>query len=83
MPDKTEAMRNAPHPTNVAELQSFLGLVQYYAKFIANMSTMLLQVGVEWSWDAKCDPAFTKCKSVLSSDTLLTYYDQSRVDFGY
>ena len=33
-PQKIEAIVNAPQPRNVQELRSFLGLVNYYGKFI-------------------------------------------------
>ena len=36
---KVEAIVNAPAPRNVAELRSFLGLVNYYAKFLPNLAT--------------------------------------------
>ena len=40
-PSKTEAIRNAPIPTSVTELKSFLGLLNYYHKFLPNLSTTL------------------------------------------
>ncbi|XP_053391713.1 uncharacterized protein K02A2.6-like [Mercenaria mercenaria] len=39
--DKIKAMVNAPNPTNVKELRSFLGLIQYYAKFLPDLATIL------------------------------------------
>ena len=39
-PEKTEALGNVPVPKNVKELQSFIGGVNYYAKFIPNMATL-------------------------------------------
>ena len=38
---KVEALIHAPVPTNVAELQSFLGFVNYYGRFFRNLSTLL------------------------------------------
>ena len=38
---KLEAIQNAPAPTNVNELQSFIGLISYYGKFLSNMSTVV------------------------------------------
>ena len=38
---KVQAIKQAPHPTNVTELKSFLGLVNYYHKFLRNLSTSL------------------------------------------
>jgi hypothetical protein len=38
---KIEAIVNAPQPTIVSELRSFLGIVNYYARFIANVSPVL------------------------------------------
>ncbi len=32
LPNKVDAIVNAPHPTNVQELRSFLGLLNYYGK---------------------------------------------------
>jgi len=81
---KVDAMNKAPAPTNLTELQSFLGGVQYYARFVPNMSSMLhplyqrLQAGVAWSWDEECEAAFKKCKQTLTSSCVLTHYDSSK-----
>ena len=79
-----EATRKAPPPTNRTELQRFLGAVQYYAKFVPNLSKIwhplyeLLKVGVEWSWGSACDEVFNQWKRLLSRETVLTHYDESR-----
>ena len=41
VPNKVEAITNAPQPTNVQELHSFLGLLNYYGKFIRNLSSII------------------------------------------
>ena len=38
VPSKIDAIVKAPEPTNVQELRSFLGLLNYYGKFIRNLS---------------------------------------------
>ena len=37
-PDKLEAVKNWPVPTNVKELQSFLGFMNYHRNHIQNFS---------------------------------------------
>ena len=37
MMDKVQAIREAPTPTNVSELKSFLGIANYYGKFVPNL----------------------------------------------
>ena len=41
LPGKVEAVEKAPTPQNVAELCSFLGLLNYYGKFVPNLATIL------------------------------------------
>ena len=54
--DKIEAIRNAPRPTDVRQLKSYLGLLNYYGKFMPNLSTLLhplyalLQQNQPWVW---------------------------------
>ena len=54
VPSKVDAIINAPKPSNVQQLRSFLGLVNYYGKFIPNTSTLLhplnslLQADKKW-----------------------------------
>ena len=38
---KVKAIMNAPTPTDVSQLRSFLGLMNYYGKFLPNLSTVL------------------------------------------
>ena len=81
MPDKVAAIQEAPRPGNVKELRAFLGLVQYYGRFIRNLSTVtqplnkLLCKGVPWRWSEACDSAFQKLKAALASSEVLAHYD--------
>ena len=40
--EKVRAISEAPAPLNVTQLRSFLGVVNYYSKFLPNLSTMLV-----------------------------------------
>ena len=40
-PDKVQAIQEAPSPTNVQELKTYLGLLTYYTRFLTNISTVL------------------------------------------
>ena len=59
-PSKQRAIAEARAPSNVAELRSFLGLVNYYGLFLPNVSTVLhplnclLRKGAGWLWTRKC-----------------------------
>ncbi len=77
--DKIEAVVNAPIPTNVTELRSFLGLLNYYRSFLPNIATILhplnqlLQSNIEWKWTRECQHAFEKSKDLLTSSTVLVH----------
>ena len=80
-PTKQQAIAEARAPTNISELRSFLGLVNYYGHFLPNVSTMLhplnrlLRKGAAWVWSKKCEEAFQAIKGMLSSDQVLAHYD--------
>ena len=40
-PKKLEAVIAAPTPTDVSQLRSFIGLMNYYEKFIQNLASIL------------------------------------------
>ncbi|KAL5018941.1 hypothetical protein ScPMuIL_004663 [Solemya velum] len=79
--EKIEAVVRAPQPTNVSELRSFLGIVNYYACFLPNLSStlhpsyQLLEKGRVWNWTAECAAAFENIKKLITSDEVLTHYD--------
>lgn len=53
---KVKAVIDAPTPTSVTELKAYLGLLNYYNRFLPNLSTLLaplhhlLRKDVVWSW---------------------------------
>ena len=83
LPNKITAIANAPAPNNVQELRSFLGLLNYYGKFIPNLATLLhplnslLQADRKWLWSKECQDAFQLAKDQLTSAEVLTHYDPS------
>ncbi|XP_027869143.1 uncharacterized protein K02A2.6-like [Xiphophorus couchianus] len=81
--EKVRAIQDAPAPTNVKELQVFLGLVNYYGRFVPMQSMalaplyMLLKDSVTWRWTDPEQAAFDRCKGLLTSDRLLAHYDSN------
>ena len=81
---KVDAIHKAPEPENVSELQSFIGLLCYYNKFLSNLSTVmaplyeLLRKDTPWKWGKEQSKAFKQCKTLLHCDSLLMHYDPSK-----
>ena len=79
--EKTEAITNAPRPTNLSELKSYLGLLNYYGKFIRNLSDIVRplnepqQKGKKWKWTKDCESAFKQSKEKFLESKLLVHYD--------
>lgn len=80
-PGKVEAILKAPIPKDVSNLQSFLGLINYYRNFVPGASTILsplyklLQKGIRWSWTPEHEKAFTTIKQHLASDLVLAHFN--------
>lgn len=80
-PEKVEAIVKAPVPNNVNQLQSFLGLINYYRNFVPNASSILsplydlLKKGVKWQWNDTHQNAYNNIKKQLASDQVLTHYN--------
>ena len=79
--EKLKAIVQAPSPENVQELRSFLGLINYYGKFIPNAATVLaplnelLRKDVKWRWTQRCQTSFQAAKETLVSTKVLMHYD--------
>ena len=43
-PSKLQAIQQAPSPRTVTELRAFLGLLNYFGKFIPNLSMLIHQL---------------------------------------
>ena len=78
-----EAMRKIPTPTNAKELRSFLGMINYYSRFIPNLQPIcaplhaLTKHSVNWTWSKESDRIFQHLKLVLSArDTLVHYREE-------
>ncbi|GBG84049.1 hypothetical protein CBR_g37925 [Chara braunii] len=80
---KIAAIRDWPTPRAFTELRSFLGLANYYRKFVRNFSTIaaplrrLLRKETIWKWDKDCKSAMKKLKQALIEYPVLKVADPS------
>lgn len=78
---KIEAVKKMPTPECKKDVERFLGMVTYLAKFIPNMSQHteplrgLTRDDVAWEWKEEHQHAFHKLKTMLTEAPLLRYYD--------
>lgn len=78
---KLEAIDKMPRPNNVTELRAFLGLINYYRRFIRNLSTILqplntlLQKNTKFVWGQAQEKAFITAKEEFKSDRHLVHFD--------
>ena len=82
--EKTTDIADAPPPRDVSQLRSFLGMVNYYAKFLPNLSSTLaplyrlLEKTTSWSWGKEQEAAFKTTKMHLTSSCLLVHYEPQK-----
>ena len=83
-PTKTrvEAIANAREPKSVAEVRSFLGLVNFCARFIPNFASVceplrrITKQNVEFEWKTEQQEAFQKLKQSLCDAETLAFFDK-------
>ena len=71
-PEKVDAVHALLTPTNITELQEFLGMVTYLSSFIPGLSTLTTA-----PWDTSYQTVFQCVKDAVVSDTSLQYFDAS------
>lgn len=80
-PRKLEVVREWPRPKSAHEVRSFLGLTQYFRRFIKDYSLIaaplhkLLQKESKCVWTKECEAAFLKLKQALLSAPVLSMPD--------
>jgi len=82
--EKVEGVLNWPAPRNIKEVQKFLGLANYYRKFIKDFAKIaaLLHVLVrkkqKQKWEKEQEEAFEKLKVVFTTEPILAILDINR-----
>ena len=83
-PTKVETVLSWPAPQNVLEVQMFLGLANFYRRFIKNFSqllapiTALLKKNTSFNWNRAADKAFRALKKAFTSAPILRHFDYSK-----
>ena len=79
---KADAVTKMPAPSNVSQLRSFLGSVQFYNKFLPDLSTIseqlyhLTEKHTKCKWEKPQD-AFQKLKQMLTNNIVLAHLIQA------
>ena len=80
LPDRVAAIQNFPVPSTKKKLQMFLGMVNFYHRFMPNLADKLHPLhdackgrGQTISWTENCQHAFDRAKESLASAALLQH----------
>ena len=81
---KIQAIVEWEPPTKVTELRSFLGLTNYYRRFVRNYSnitvplTDMLKKEKPWEWTDQCQKAFDRLKQAMTEEPVLVLPDHTK-----
>src|SRR6202021_1696855 len=83
-PERITAVTEWPTPTSAHDIRRFLGLANFYRKFIEKYSeiaapmTALLRKDVPFVWDDVTQHSFDTLKKAFTSAPILKHFDRSR-----
>jgi hypothetical protein len=83
-PEKISAVLLWPKPQNARDIQVFLGLANFYRRFIKNFSkiaqplTAMLKKNATFHWNADTDIAFLRIKEQMVMGPVLRHYDSNK-----
>jgi hypothetical protein len=81
---KVNAIAELRAPQNVKELQTVIGIVNYYGKFLPFQANLmrplyeLLRKEVSWKWTKECQMVLDCIKALLTTSAVLVHYDPAR-----
>ena len=79
-----KAIVDAPAPQDIGALRSWLGMVNFQAPFVANLSTLahplnaLLSTKNPFDWSPECEKAFQAIKKAVTSAPCLVHFNPDR-----
>ena len=80
--EKIEAVQNYPPPTNIKQLRSFLGLINYLNRFIPNLADKserlrrLIRKDIPWAWNTAEQACFDELKRLVTGETVMVHYNK-------
>lgn len=83
--DKLIALRKAPTPKDVTSLKSYLGLLNFYGRFMRNLSATvaplysLTQPKKSFIWNDEHDKCFEASKNLITENNILVHYSSSKL----
>ncbi|TPX16414.1 uncharacterized protein E0L32_012424 [Thyridium curvatum] len=83
-PAKLEAVKDWPVPTNVKEVQSFLGFANYYRRYLKGYGGMtipltnLTKKNTKFEWTPECQAAFDQVKRNMLEEPVTRMADPDR-----
>ena len=89
-PEKVEILKTWPKPASVTDIRSFLGLLQFFRRFIpdfAKIASPLTDLTKKGSgvhkWNEECDKSFQKLKDAITTAPVLVAPDWSKPFRGH
>ena len=80
LPERVEAIRKIPPPCDAKALNEFLGMVNFYHRFVPHAATLMEPLhsmshvkGSNFQWTERLQSAFNETKQALASATLLIH----------
>ena len=78
---KVRAIRDMPAPTSVKEVRRFIGMANFFSRFMPHMANVLqplhqLTGKNAWDWGPEHDSAINSVKRALSTAPILKYFDK-------
>jgi len=79
--EKVDGVLSWPEPKNVKDIRKFLGLINYYRRFIKDFAQVarpintLTRKDVKWQWEEEQQKAFDKLKEIFTTRPVLAAPD--------
>ena len=79
--DKVRSIVEAQPPENVTQLKAYLGMLNYYGRFLKQLSHelhplhQLLRKDTKWKWGNSQQQCFEKSKKMITSAKVLAHYN--------
>eukprot|EP00833_Pecoramyces_ruminatium_P005257 jgi/Orpsp1_1/1179289/evm.model.c7180000068770.1 len=83
-PKKIKSIKEWPIPTCVKDVQRFIGLCNYYRRFVKNFAQIarplhnLTKKNIKFSWNENCQKSFEELKNRLISTPILMHPDPEK-----